>query len=147
MFFTMLENYLEILEGVILFKNIERTELIETLKCLKPRISHYKKDVRIVNTGDSLTEMGIILSGELDISKETATGEKIIIGKLKKKSIFGEIAVLAGANYAPAQVTATTPCTILFISPATILGSCSKHCIGHSKLISNTVQLVAKKSA
>lgn len=142
----MFENYLDILEGVILFKNIERTELIETLKCLKPRINYYKKDERLVNTGDPLTEMGIILSGELDISKETSTGEKIIIGKLKAKSIFGEIAVLAQANYAPAQVTATTPCTVLFISPLTILGSCSKHCIGHVQLISNTVQLVANKA-
>lgn len=142
----MLENYLETLEQVLLFKNIGRIELIETLNCLKPRISYYKKDERVVNTGDPLTEMGIILTGELDISKETATGEKIIIGKLKQKSIFGEIAVLSQANYAPAQVTATTSCTILFISPVTILGSCSKHCIGHVQLISNTVQLVAKKA-
>jgi CRP-like cAMP-binding protein len=142
----LLENYLDILEKVVLFKKIDRIDLMETLKCLQPRISHYKKDEMVVNTGDPLTEMGIILSGELDVLKETSTGEKVIIGKLKAKSIFGEIAVLAQSNYAPAQVTTTAPSTVLFISPTTILGTCSKHCIGHEKLIRNTVQLVAKKA-
>ena len=142
----LLENYLDILENVVLFQKIGRIELIETLKCLQPRISYYKKDEIVVNTGDPLNEMGIILSGELDVLKETSTGEKVIIGKLKSKSIFGEIAVLAQSNYAPAQVITTAPSTVLFISPATILGTCTKNCIGHEKLISNTVQLVAKKA-
>ncbi|MCD6499480.1 MAG: cyclic nucleotide-binding domain-containing protein [Deltaproteobacteria bacterium] len=67
----------------------------------------------IINEGDEGRGLYVVLSGEVEITKEQE-GEQVPLATLKAGDIFGEIALLKGFP-ATATVTATRRSTILFL--------------------------------
>ena len=80
----MYKKWRIILENCILFTGIESGELNSILECLKPRVVQYKKDEIIATEGDSFTEFGVVLQGGVSIVKESASGNRTIIGMFEE---------------------------------------------------------------
>jgi len=141
----MYSKWMNLLLKVELFKDIEKDELSKILLCLGPRIKAYRKKEYITIQRDDFSAIGIVLDGEVIITKETLAGDRVIMARLDKGNIFGEIAAFASNKWL-ATVVADTDCTILFLPSNKIVGVCPKMCLGHRALVQNMLKIVSQKA-
>ncbi|HHX62398.1 MAG TPA: Crp/Fnr family transcriptional regulator [Epulopiscium sp.] len=141
----MYEDWLKMLQGTELFKDIDPSELTKILRCSNPSIKQYKKREIITMEKSDFTGIGLVLEGEVTLTKDNLAGDRLIIAKIKTGDIFGEISAFVDQNWLE-TVTARTDCQILFISPDRIIGMCPHMCTGHRILIQNTLHLVSQKA-
>lgn len=141
----MYGEWMDLLLKVKLFKDIEKNELDKILTCLNPKIKSYKRKEIISIERSEFTAIGIVLIGEVTITKETMAGDRVIMSRIKKGNIFGEIAAFASSKWL-ATVVADTDCTILFLPSNKIVGVCPNMCLGHRALIQNMLQIVSQKA-
>ncbi len=142
----MYAKWLNVLNQVKLFENIEAEGLNVMLNCLSPKIVSYKKKEYITIEGDEFTGIGILVQGEVIVTKENVAGDRVIISKISEGNLFGEMIAFSGKNQWPATVIASTDCTVICFPSDRILGNCPRMCIEHKLLIQNMLKIVSKKA-
>lgn len=142
----MYKKWINLLIDINLFRGIDIDELNNILGCLMPSVYSYRKKENIVNSGDRFNGIGIVLSGEVLITKDNVFGERVIMSKLKEKDVFGEIVAFSGNGKWPATVIASTDCEVMFLPPDNIIGTCPRACSGHKLMIQNMLMIVSKKA-
>ena len=121
-----------LLETIPLFDSIERDKFTILLACIGAKKEEYKKGEFISFRGDTLKNVGIVLSGEVQIIKEDVFGNRAILNKLDKGSIFGE-SFVCGGNYAlTVSIQACENASVLFLAFDRIMHMCSKVCNFHN---------------
>lgn len=143
---NILEEYLPVIQNCILFRGIQREEISHMLGCVAPRTASFQKGALITEAGGDIREIGVVLSGAVDITKETPLGERIVLNKITAGGIFGEVIALSDSQSSPATIFAAEPCTVLYILPEKIMTPCRNVCPWHSRLIANLVRIVADKA-
>lgn len=134
------------IENCMLFKSMTPDELTMLLDCLKPRIRKLGKNDIANVAGDPFEGIGVVLSGQAAVVKESAAGNRIILAMLQPGDLFGEMAAFSGSARWPATVIAQTSCSIMYIPPQKILGQCEKACFGHRQLLMNMLGILSKKA-
>jgi len=142
----IVKNLFEILKTVALFERISESDLEHMLKCLDSKQSAYEKNDIIFLTDDPISQIGIILSGNVQIIKEDYLGNSTILTELSVGDIFGETIACAGVIKSPVTVLAITQCEVLFIDYKKVVTTCSTACIFHTRLIENMLKLLASKN-
>src|SRR5690554_5397315 len=74
-----MKKYLKMLETIALFNGIDRDNFETLLHCLKAKIVYYNKDDIIFMTGEKINNLGIVLSGQVQIIQNDYYGNKCII--------------------------------------------------------------------
>lgn len=143
---NILEKYIEILTNCSLFKGIAPEEIINLLKNMDTKILSYNSGNIIFSSTENFSNIGIVLSGSIEISKETASGDKIIMNKFNKGNVFGEVFALSSRTTPNIFVTSLEKTTILFLNAKSILLIQPDNYINQSKIISNIVQELANKA-
>lgn len=142
----MYTKWLNLLKEVELFQHMEKEELDRILNCLRPQVGFYKKKEYITLEGDAFTGVGIIVQGEVLVTKENPAGDRVILSKLSEGDIFGEIIAFSEEELWMVTVVATMDCTVLFLSTDIILGTCPHMCGGHKLLIQNMLKIISQKT-
>lgn len=142
----MIKDYVHILIGVNLFRNIEENELVHILTCLSPRIHNFSKQEMITMEGNEFQGIGIVVEGQAKITKNNEAGERIIISQIGIGDVFGEMIAFSGVNRWPATVIADTDCKIMFLRPDAIINHCQNMCVGHKQLLLNMLSIVSNKA-
>lgn len=140
------EKWLDTLGKCQLFRDISSDELYTMLGCIKPRIVEYKKNENITIEGYKFEGVGIILSGNAAITKESISGSRMIVALIGPSDMFGEIAAYSGGKVWPATVVAQEDCTVMFMPPEKITSDCEKMCTSHKSLINNMLGIVSNKA-
>ena len=125
-----------------IFEGIENIEIEKMLKCFEARKRIYKKDRTIVSNIINVKMVGIILSGTANMERYDYNGNRSIIEKLEKDSVFGEVFSRLGSDI---SVVATSDCEILFIEYDHIINRCKNSCPYHNTLTNNMLKLLSKK--
>lgn len=141
-----MKNRNEILASSKLFRQMNASEIDSILHCLSAVESTYKKGEYLLSTGDSLSSIGLVLSGSIHIIKEDYWGNRTILSELKAGEIFGEAFACASPNSLSVNVVAISDCKILFLNVARLLSTCSSVCVYHSRLIQNLLFTLAEKN-
>lgn len=84
--------------------NLARTQVINQ--------AHYEPGDFIIHQGDVGDQFYVIISGEVEITRELPNGQTVLVGKLGKGEYFGESALLTGRRR-NASVLATTPVDLM----------------------------------
>lgn len=142
----MYSKYTEILLKSHLFKGIEPENLKYLLNCLKPTIRKYGKNDVIAAEGMRLNGIGLVLSGNLVISKTSIRGYRILLGTAEEGDLFGENAAFSEENIWPANVESQSDSEVMFIKPASIVSQCSNVCVWHGKLQYNMLGILSEKA-
>jgi CRP/FNR family transcriptional regulator, dissimilatory nitrate respiration regulator len=142
----MYEKYLALLKGTPLFLGISRDELLGMLQCLKPVIRTCDKNEVIALSGERISGVHILLSGTINILKENAAGEQVILAKLGKGNLFGETGVFSGENTWPATVIAAEDSAIMRFPAEKITGMCPNRCPNHRSLLHNMLKILSDKA-
>lgn len=142
----MYTKWMSLLERVKLFEDIEKDELAKMLMCINPNVVSYKKKECITISENKFDGIGIVVEGEVIVTKENAAGNRVIMAKLKEGDIFGEIIAFSDYNKWAATVIANKDCKIIFLPPDRIVGNCPNMCSGHRFLIRNMLKIVSQKA-
>ena len=127
---------------ISIFKGIDEQNVKYMLKCFQAKSISYKKDTTIISNLANTDIIGIIINGSANLIKCDYNGNRIILERLEKGSIFGEVF----SSYSDElSVIATTDCTVITFDYEHIIKRCKKSCPYHNEVINNMLQLLAKK--
>jgi len=140
------EEWLDTLTKCALFEGIDQDNLRDILQCMNVKINNYKKNDYISIAGEEFSQVGVVLRGRVVLTKETAAGNRIIIGLVEPGEIFGEMAAYSGDKSWPASAGAQTNCTVMFFSQDKIVGCCANVCQCHQRLILNMLKIVSNRA-
>ena len=130
------------MDNLTLFDNIEENDLKKMLKCFNSRKRAFKKDSTALSNIKNTNLIGIILKGTANLVKYDYNGNRTIIEKLSKDSVFGGA---FSSNNDEMSLITTSSCEILFIDYSQIITRCKKNCPYHTTFIDNMLQLLATK--
>ena len=75
-----MEAYLGALRRVALFHGMGDRELLSMLDCLGARLRQYSKGDVIFHAGDPATHLGAVLTGQVQVSRTKADGQRVVMG-------------------------------------------------------------------
>ena len=141
-----MEKYLTLLSNTTLFTGIAKEDISSMLTCLSARMATYKKGEFILHTGNTIHEVGMVLSGSALIIKEDFWGNRSILSEVSSGFLFAETYACIGTVPLEVSVVASSDCEILFLDFHKILTTCSSTCQFHTKLIHNLLATLAQKN-
>ena len=141
-----MEKYFNIIKKSPLFKGIEINEISAVLNCLSATQSKYKKDEFIFISGEKISTVGMVLSGQVHIIKEDFWGNRTIIAQISAGCLFGETYACVQAESLGVSVIASENAHILFMDIHRMITVCTSACDFHTKLIRNLLSVLAEKN-
>lgn len=125
-----------------IFKNIANDEIEFMLKCFHAIHMTYKKERTIISSIINSNYIGVILSGTANMVRYDYKGNRTILEKLERNSVFGNIFTMLGNDI---SIIATTDCEVLLIEYSHVYEQCRKNCRCHSIFTSNILDLLSNK--
>ena len=129
-----------------IFNKIKEEDLSKLLGCVGYRIEQYKKGELIFVEGDYLENIGVIISGSVDMIKEDAWGTKTIVIRMSSPTLFGETFICGNDSITSVSFEAVEDTTVMFIPVHRAMHSCTNACAVHQQLIENIIKLIADKN-
>ncbi|MDD2497010.1 MAG: Crp/Fnr family transcriptional regulator [Desulfitobacteriaceae bacterium] len=142
----MYKKWKEIFSLCPLFQGINADELNIMFGCFKPRTARFRKNDCIAIAGERFNGIGVLLSGEVAVTKENAAGNRMILTVLSSGEIFGEMAAFSKFKVWPATIIAQKESIVLFLSSESIVGECEKRCAWHKRLVLNMLRILSDKA-
>ena len=115
------------------------------LACLKPRIRRCKQHEVVAVYGQPFQGIGIVAEGSVALSRETISGNRILLDVLQAGEIFGEASAFSDTRLWPVTVITQADSVILFLPPDKVIGNCANVCRSHSTLITNTLNILSNR--
>ena len=129
-----------------LFHGLREQELSELLPCLSAREKRFQKGEIIFRAGDAVTEIGLVLSGSVNIVVNFYWGSSNIFGHIGKGEIFAENYAAVPGRELVCDAVAAEDAEILFLDMNKLLSTCAQSCGFHQRLIHNLVRISAQKN-
>lgn len=139
-------QYDAVLKSVPLFDMIARSELEQLLHCLHAKCKYYKRDQVLLMTGDPISTIGIVLKGRIQVLREDAAGNALLLTELGAGELYAETFVCAELARSPVTVRAASDCTVMAINYRRIVTVCPAACMFHARLIGNMLGLLSRKN-
>ncbi|WP_281679503.1 Crp/Fnr family transcriptional regulator [Synergistes jonesii] len=134
------------LSNTALFRDIREDEAEDLLGCLDAREKHYRKGEIIYRAGDAISEIGLIVSGSVNIIVNFYWGNSNIFGHASAGELFAEAYAAIPGKELLCDVVAAEESDILFVDMERLLTTCKKGCAYHHQLIHNLLQISANKN-
>ena len=141
-----MQNNLKALKKSSLFSGFNDTELESMLLCLNTSSREYRRGEYLLNAGDDIYKIGIIIYGSVQILRENESGEKEIVSEISSGGLFGETLCFAEIHTSHVSVLAVTDVVTLYIDKKKIVTTCPSSCTFHTKLIENMLHIIANKN-
>jgi len=141
-----MKNIFEAAKHNPLWRGIGYGDFEGMIRCMEAKTRNYGKGEVILLSGDTVSHIGLIISGSVKVIKEDMDGNVSILTELAASELFGEVFVCAGIDHSPVTVQASEKCEVLFINYRKVITSCSSACGFHSRLIENMLKLIAQKN-
>ena len=137
---------IEILKQTEVFQDMKTADIEAILSCMAANTKKYAKDSFVLNFGDMITSLGIVLSGQVNVIMEDYWGNRNIITMIKEGMTFAESYACAENVPLRVSVQAAEDTEVLWMDVKKILTVCSSSCAFHNSLIRNLVTLLATKN-
>lgn len=134
-----------VLSESVLFRGIQPNETTEMLHCLGAERRKFEKNARIFHIGDTVTELGLVLTGSILIQNDDFWGNTTVLDHVMPSQIFAETYACTGEPLM-VDAVAAEPSEVLFLGVGRILQTCPQTCTHHSRLIRNLLFLSARKN-
>ena len=141
-----MRRFIGILKKCILFKGVADEELLPMLSCLDAGVIDVRKGEYVFHEGDAAKNVGIVLSGEVQIVRNDFFGNRTIVAAIMPGELFGESFACAEVKELPVSVVASENSEIMLIDCKRIITTCSSACRFHNMIIHNLLQVLATKN-
>lgn len=137
---------LEVITSSKLFAGIQADEIPGLLTCLLGKENTYQKGQFIYHSGDTTSNVGMVLSGSVHLIREDYWGNRTILSEVLPGDLFGEAYASLRTESIPVSCIAPENCSILFLDISKIITVCSSACHYHTRLIQNLLMVMAQKN-
>jgi len=141
-----MKKYYPVLLQVSLFHGMTESDFEKMLSCLSVKISRYQKNETVFFAGEELTSVGIVLSGNIQITNEDIWGNRNLLAEFGEGELFAESFAFAKTKIAPVTAISTTESEIMFVDHSRILAPCCSACKFHLKMIENMLSVLSGKN-
>lgn len=141
-----MKEFLPILLQCPLFEGVTPEELTAMLPCLNAAVVARQKNEYLFAEGEPARQMGIVLSGGVQIIQEDYRGDRSIVSALKPGQLFGETFALAQVQALPVSVACTEPSRIMLLDCQRLTTTCTASCAHHQRIIMNLLRATAAKN-
>lgn len=97
----MTQEKIRIIEKSWLFREMKKEEALEAIEGLKGQEKRFQKGQILLHEGDPISRAGILLSGEVRISRVTMEGEENLFQKLEEGYLYGADIVCTPTKKSP----------------------------------------------
>lgn len=141
-----MEKYYNQIKNSPVFIGINENELREMLSCFNARIKTYKEGEIIIHQGDIITNIYLILEGNINIEKDTYCGRRIIVSQL---GINNNIALSFVASHdieSSIDAVSASESKLLILNYQKCTSLCQNACTKHKTLINNLFEILSKEN-
>lgn len=124
-----------------LFKDFNSQEINRFLVSAQYLTTDYSPEQVIAIEGETLTKIGLILDGKVEVQKNYPSGKKVVIEQLGSGDVFGEVIIFSHKKVFPSTIVASRNSKIMFVPKSNLL----KICFQNEKFLSNLLQLLSEK--
>lgn len=125
----------------IIFKGIDAETLMASLQNISIRKQLFQKDASIVLEGDSCENLGIVLSGLIEIQNVFPSGKTTSVARMLPGQTFGEAILFAQESIYPITIQALQNTEIAFIPKDSLL----KLMTMHPQILENYLSLLSNR--
>ncbi len=141
-----MQKYFDTLKKCALFKSIDDHDLSALLSCLGARVIDFQKKEAVFYEGDPVRNLGIVLSGSVQIITDDYLGNRSIVSDAEPSELFAEAFACAEVPSIPVDIIASEKSEIMMIDCRRIMYSCSNACNFHQQMIFNLMKDLATKN-
>lgn len=141
-----MKNYIHILKRTKLFAGVGDDEISAMLSCLGARLYNYKKGEYVLRQGEHLSDIIVLVEGNLHIQKDDYWGNRSILGQVDVGEMFGEAYVAPESGALLNDVVATENSTVIFFDVRKIITTCSSGCRFHYLIVQNMFFAISDKN-
>ena len=141
------ENFMVNIKNALNFdfyKGLEDAEFWAINRCFKAQILEFKKNQIIVESGDELVNLFLILKGEAEEKTFTNKNENLI-STLKEGDIFGLEDGFNKQGFYLSNLIAKTNCTVISLNAKRVITPCVNNCLRHQKVQKNILSILSNK--
>ena len=131
-----MEKYIDIILKSSLFSNIDRNDVLNMINSFQNK--SYKKGNTIIDIGDYIDNIYLILDGMVEVSKEYDDARKNIVNILNAGDIFAESFALSTNKISTIQALSFTDTKILKINTNNIFNN--------STFLKNLIRVLSDKN-
>ena len=129
-----------------LFEGIDPGKMDVMLNCIGFHVKHYEKGESLALEEADIQQVGILLTGSVDMVKEDIWGNKTMLLRVGPGELFGESFACAVDSMSTVSFVAAEDCEALFLPFRRMMHTCSHTCEFHHRLIKNMVTQLAEKN-
>ena len=141
-----MKNYIHILKRTKLFAGVGDDEISAMLSCLGARLYNYKKGEYVLRQGEHLSDIIVLVEGNLHIQKDDYWGNRSILGQVDVGEMFGEAYVAPESGALLNDVVATENSSVIFFDVRKIITTCSSGCRFHYMIVQNMFFAISDKN-
>lgn len=132
-------------EDLPLFNGISGN-LSGALQCLDAIEKEYEKDEHILHFGERVTQLGVLLSGNMYLYNVNSVGERNILFEVKRGDLIGGSLVFSEDNIAPYGVVCVDKCRVLVINPREVISQDVAFCQFKSRIMKNLLFMISEEN-
>ena len=137
---------LQFLSNTTLFRGLQTDEIRSVLTCINAQEKSYRKGEVLCRAGESVSSMGMVLSGSANIVVNYYWGGSNIFGHVGPGELFAESYAAIPGRELLADVIADEPTEVLFLPFLRLTETCAQSCPFHNRVIHNLLQIMARKN-
>jgi CRP-like cAMP-binding protein len=141
-------DILEKLKNVEIFRNIEDESLKLLIENLKYRVKKLEKNEIVAFRGDEISDLIIVISGEVYTEMQKLNGDSIVVDKLGKGKVLAGAFIFGKDNRFPVDVITASNSELIYIHKSEIIRLFqlnSELLQNYLGVISNKTQFLSKK--
>ena len=129
-----------------MFAGVGDDEIISMLSCLGARLHTYKKGEYVLRQGEHLSDITVLVEGNLHIQKDDYWGNRSILGQIDVGEMFGEAYVAPESGALLNDVVAVEDSAVIFFDVKRIITTCSSACRFHAMVVQNMFFAISEKN-
>lgn len=141
-----MNKYVPVLKKTKLFAGVGDDEISSMLSCLGARLCTYKKGEYVFHQGEHISDISILVEGNLHIQKDDYWGNRSILGQIAVGEMFGEAYVSPENSVLLNDVVAIEDSAVIFFDVKRIITTCPSACRFHSIVVQNMFFAISEKN-
>ena len=141
-----MEKYYNQIKNSPVFFGMNDEELKALLECFNARIKTYNEGEMIIRQGDIISNIYLVLEGNVNIEKDSYWGRRIIVTQLGPNENIA-LAFVASRNLEVSiDAIAANKTKLLLLSYSKCTSMCQNACTKHKILINNLFEILSKEN-
>ncbi|MBE6638775.1 MAG: Crp/Fnr family transcriptional regulator [Ruminococcaceae bacterium] len=141
-----MKKYIPVLKKTKMFAGIGDDEIAAMLSCLGARLYSYKKGEYVMRQGEHISDITVLVKGNLHIQKDDYWGNRSILGQIAVGEMFGEAYVAPESGALLNDVVALEDSDVLFFDVKRVIMTCSFACRFHAMVVQNIFFAISDKN-